>query len=155
MEDPSYRELMNYAMRTLARRAHTVHELRGKLQKRPHHSGELEDQVIQRLLELKLLDDEAYVRRHLEEAAHYKHEGYLKVASKLTRKGIPLPQTRDAWRALELPEIDIARTALAKAEKRFKNTPKEKLYQKKVQFLAARGFDPSIIFELAKERNSQ
>ena len=31
MEDPLYRHLMDYAMRTLARRAHTVHELRGKL----------------------------------------------------------------------------------------------------------------------------
>jgi SOS response regulatory protein OraA/RecX len=154
MEDPLYRHLMDYAMRTLARRAHTVHELRGKLKKRPHHSSELEDKVINRLLELKLLDDEAYVRRHLEAAAHYKHEGYLKVASKLTHKGIPLADTKSAWSALELPERDIARTALLKAAKRFANVPPEKLYQKKVQFLAARGFDPSVIFELAKERNS-
>lgn len=155
MEDPLYRHLMNYAMRTLARRAHTVHELRGKLQKRPYHSSELEEQVIKRLQELKLLDDEAYVRRRLEEAAHFKHEGYLKVASKLAHKGISLDETKSAWRALELPEKDIARAALAKAEKRFRNVPQEKLYQKKVQFLAARGFDPSVIFELAKERESQ
>ena len=146
---------MNYAMRALARRAHTVHELRGKLQKRPQHSSELEEHVIERLIELKLLDDEAYVRRQLENAAHYKHEGYLKVASKLTRKGIGLAETKEAWRELDLPEREIARAALVHAAKRFRNVPKEKLYQKKVQFLAARGFDPSVIFELAKERDSQ
>jgi SOS response regulatory protein OraA/RecX len=155
MEDPFYRELMNYAMRTLARRAHTVQELRGKLKKRPQHSSELEDQIIGRLIELKLLDDEAYVRRTLESAAHFKHEGYLKVASKLTHKGIPLDQTRDAWHELDLPEKEIARAALAKAQKRFQSLPREKIYQKKVQFLAARGFDPSIIFELAKEHDTQ
>ena len=155
MEDPFYRELMNYAMRTLARRAHTVHELRGKLQKRPQHSSELEDQVITRLIELKLLDDEAYVRRRLEAAAHYKNEGYLKVASKLTRKGIPLSKSRETWQSLDLPEKEIAQAALAKAVKRFKDLPPEKRYQKKVQFLASRGFNPSIIFELAKEHELQ
>lgn len=155
MEDLFYRELMNYSLRVLARRSHTVHELREKLTKRPQYTPELAEQVVARLLDLKLLDDEAYVRRHLEFAAGARHQGYLKVASKLSQKGIPLAYTKELWNELDLPEKEIARAALEKAKKRFQNIPPEKLYAKKVQFLASRGFDPSVIFELAKERESQ
>ena len=78
---------MDYAFRALARRMHTSMELREKLRKRPHHSKELEDLILARLAELKLIDDEAFLKRHIENAQHSRHEGYLKTAFKLKLKG--------------------------------------------------------------------
>ncbi len=59
--DPNYQPLMEYALRALSRRAHTTHELKDKLKKRPQHTAQLETAVINRLLELKLFDDEDFL----------------------------------------------------------------------------------------------
>lgn len=150
MEDASYQLLMDYALRALSRRAHTVHEMRTKLKKRPHYTPEFEQKIIARLLELKLLNDEAYVQRSIESAANLRYQGLYKVAEKLKRKGIAFDEVERQWREMDLSERDIATQALKKIEKRLQRVPKEKHFQKRAQFLASRGFSPAVIFELAK-----
>ena len=150
MEDPVYRNLMNYAMRALSRRAHTSFELREKLKKRPFITPQLEDQVLSRLQDLNLINDEAYVRHAIEEATKYKLQGRYKLASRLQRKGIDFKETESLWKEAEISEKDLASEALKRAAKRFANVPQEKLYQRRASFLASRGFSPEIIFELAK-----
>lgn len=150
MEDPIYRKLMDYAMRALSRRAHTGFELREKLKKRPNHTPQLEDQVLERLQELNLINDENYVRSAIEEASKYKLQGRYKLASRLQRKGIPFKDTEVLWNDAQISERELAEEALERAQKRFANVPQEKLYQRRAQFLASRGFSPEIIFELAK-----
>lgn len=151
MQDPVYHKLMEYAMRSLARRAHTVHELRKKLRKRPLYSLDLESQIIARLKELKLLDDEAYVQRAVEQASTFTYQGRFKVAQKLKLKGIPYELTNRVWNDMEIEEARVAQLALKKIEKRLQALPKEKRQAKRAQFLAGRGFTPEIVFELSKE----
>lgn len=151
MEDPQYRALMDYALRALARRSHSTHELKQKLQKRPAYGEPLGQRVLDRLLELGLLNDEDLIRRRVEEGAQLRLEGPLKVASRLFKKGIPLKKTKEAWEALKVPEKELAQAALKRAEKRFHRLPKEKRYRRQVQFLASRGFSSGIIYEVVKE----
>ncbi|MFT7184426.1 MAG: SOS response regulatory protein OraA/RecX [Oceanicoccus sp.] len=146
--EASYQLLMEYALRSLSRRSHTVHEMREKLKKRPHYTTEFEQAVIIRLLELNLLNDELYVHRAVETAAHFRYQGLYKVAERLKRKGIPFEQTEKQWKDLDISEKEIAASALKKIEKRLTRLPKEKHYQKKAQFLAGRGFSPAVIFDL-------
>jgi len=148
-EDPGYRLLMDYTLRALGRRAHTVHEIKIKLRKRPHHTPEFEQAIVTRLLELNLLNDEAYVKRAIESAAEFRHQGMYKVAERLHRKGITFKEVERQWKAMNLDEKTIAEKALKKLEKKLDRYPKEKHYQKRAQFLAARGFSPNIIFDLA------
>lgn len=150
MEDPIYRQLVDYAMRALSRRAHTGFELREKLKKRPNHTPQLEDQVLTRLQELNLINDENYVRSAIEEATKYKLQGRYKLASRLQRKGIPFKDTEALWNDAQLSERELATEALHRAAKRFAKVPPDKLYQRRASFLASRGFSPEIIFELAK-----
>lgn len=150
LPDPSYRHLMDYALRALSRRAHTVHEMRTKLQKRPHHTLEIENGIIDRLIELNLLNDEAYIERAIESAAEFRHQGLYKVAERLYRKGIGFELVQKKWRAMELDEMEIAREALKKLNAKLKTLPKTQHYQKRAQFLGARGFSPAVIFELAQ-----
>ena len=150
MEDPEYRKLMDYAMRALSRRAHTTFELGEKLKKRATYSPQLGALVLARLTELKLLDDEAYVRRTIDQATRMKPQGRIKLASRLHQKGIDVKNTTAIWNTMDVPERDMALAALKSAEKRFARVPPEKLYQRRAQFLASRGFSPEIVFELAK-----
>lgn len=151
LNNPNYRELMNYAMRALTRRAHTVSEMEKKLAKRPHFEPKLAKQVIARLLEIKLLDDEAYIHRFIESATEFRHQGLHKVAQRLQKKGIPYKQVQQIWEGMKIDEKALAQAALKKYEKRLHNTPKEKRYQKRAQHLASRGFSPQVVYALAKD----
>ena len=139
---------MDYAMRALSRRAHTSFELREKLKKRLNHTPQLEDQVLTRLQELGLINDENYVRSAIEEASKYKLQGRYKLASRLQRKGIPFKDTETLWNEAQISERDLATEALHRAAKRFANVAPEKLYQSRAQFLASRGFSANVIFSV-------
>jgi len=151
MEDPNYRVLMDYAMRALGQRAHTIFEMREKLKKRPHHTAELEEIIISRLKELKLLDDEAFIRRRIENAINFSYEGQFKIDQKLYTKGIPLEDTQLLWDSMKIDEFEVAKNALKKISKRISRAPKAQRFNKRAQFLASRGFSPSVVFELSRE----
>lgn len=150
MKNPSYQILMEYALRALSRRAHTIHEMREKLKKRPHHAKELEDQVVDRLIELNLLNDEAYIKRYIESATTLRLQGHFKVKQKLFIKGIPFEMTQQIWKEMKIPELEVAKKALKKVEKRFQKEPAAKRFNKRARFLASRGFSPDIVLDLAK-----
>jgi regulatory protein len=150
MEDKNYRLLMDYAMRALSRRAHTNYEMREKLQKRPQYKKKLAEKILARLQELDLINDKAFTRRTIESGAHFRHQGPLKIAQRLYQKGIPTKETRRLWEEMEINEREVALAALEKAKNRFARTAPEKLRQRRAQFLAARGFSPNIIFDLAR-----
>lgn len=148
MEDPDYRQLMNVAMRALSQRAHTTHELEEKLKKRPHYSLERGKAVLSRLQELGLLNDDAFIRRTLEEASQLRFQGRMKVATRLYRRGIPTQKTEAVWREMGISEKELAKEALRRAAKRFAKLHKNKLYQRRAQFLSSRGFSPDTIYSV-------
>ena len=148
MEDPDYRQLMNVAMRALSQRAHTTHELEEKLKKRPHYSLERGKAVLSRLQELGLLNDEVFVQRMVEEASQVRLQGRMKVAGRLYQKGIPVAKTEAIWREMGISEKELAKEALRRATKRFAKLHKNKLYQRRAQFLSSRGFSPDTIYSV-------
>lgn len=148
-EDP-YRKFMNYALRALTRRAHTSHELREKFKKRPDYSPELEERVIARLFELKLLDDDDYIRRALNAAAAYQPQGRLKLLKKLSQKGLLIPRIQEIWGETKIDEETMAYDALKKAHRRFERLPEARRKQRQINFLVSRGFSPHIIYKLVK-----
>lgn len=156
MESNLYKVLLNYSMRALTRRAHTEFEMRQKLQKymqkyfKDNSTKDLEDTVIARLKDFKFLDDAALIESQIHSAAEHRFEGKIKLAARLRKKGISFSETSLAWKESDLSEREIAIKALKHAQKRFARLPGEKLYQRKAQFLASRGFSPEIIFELAR-----
>ncbi len=146
---------MEYALRVLAMRAHTSTELRQKLRthaerKRSVLTNELEEQVLNRLIELKLIDDEAFVRRQIETAQTFRHEGLFKVAHKLQNKGIPLEDTKKLWSATGISELDIAAASLGKIASKISKIPKEKRFEKQARYLAGRGFSPETIYKVLR-----
>ena len=104
--------------------------------------------MLSRLQELGLLNDDAFIRRTVEEAAQFRFQGPLKVASRLYKRGIPMKQTQEIWRASGISERELAEEALKRVAKRFTKLPKNKLYQRRAQFLASRGFSPDTIYSV-------
>ncbi len=154
MEDPKYRSLMDYAFRALARRMHTSMELREKLRKRPHYSKELEDLILARLGELKLIDDEAFVKLYIDSSVKYKFQGYYKILQTLTLKGIPKDMVQRIWHDSAPSEYDLATQALKKITPRLARAPQEKRKQKIAYYLAGRGFSSEVIFKLLAKDQS-
>lgn len=154
MTTDSYSALMSYALRALARRAHTRHELKQKFLKRPNYIPEAAEQVLRRLEELKLIDDRAYLERAIEDVRTHRFQGQVKFSSRLHKKGISIQDSQAAWKAAEMDERVLAEQALKRAHKRFENLSQQKQEARKIQFLASRGFSPHIIYELANTTES-
>ena len=123
---------------------------RGSVSTQKIKKEKLVDQIISRLTDLNLLNDEDFIRRTIDDAVNFRFHGQLKVIQRLRLKGIHEKQVKKIWDTMKISEKEVAIKALKKAKKRFDKTPKEKLYQKRAQFLAIRGFPPSVVFELAK-----
>lgn len=153
-EEELTQSLMDYALRALSRRAHTIHEMMEKLKKRPAYSETRAKNIIERLKELKFLDDEAYIQRAIEQAVHFHFHGRHRVAQKLYQKGISPKKLDEAWDAMSINEQEVAENALRKLAPKLRRLPSEKHYNKKVQFLSSRGFSSSIVFELAKNEET-
>jgi SOS response regulatory protein OraA/RecX len=160
-EQKTYRKLMDYALWSLTRRAHTVHELRQKLRKRENHCLEDEENVVKRLIDLNLLNDKDFILNSFQQALRLKKNGPKKVIYKLKTKGIPLEDSQQIWRGMGAKNLEkeAASEALDKWIQRFLlNTPldqRQKAWQKCTRNLIGRGFSPDLIFELVRERKSK
>ena len=139
------------ALTLLEYRARTVDELRRKLRQKGGAADEIEE-VLQRLLDQKLLDDTDYARQFARGKLGNAGASRRRIAQELSRKGIQ----RDAADAAidELTEaegIDPLAAAQRIARKKWNAlaslddlTRKRRVYA----FLARRGFNPDEIREL-------
>jgi len=151
MKDAAYQKLMDYSLRAISRRAHSTHEIREKLKKRPHHTQAHEDRIISRLIELNMLNDTDYIRRTIEYCTQLRGYGYFKIAQRLQQKGLPTDEVKHIWDDMKIPEEKIAKEALKKIQKRLTRVDKQQRIQKRIQFLKSRGFASNIVFKLAKK----
>jgi regulatory protein len=96
------------AYAALARRAHTVEELRRKLERKGFEPAEVEE-TLDDLLRLRLLDDRAVAARHAEQRAEEGRRGPLRVRAELRARGITAEQADEALAAAFPPEDDDER----------------------------------------------
>lgn len=130
----------NYALWLLGRQMRSAAQLRARLGKKGATPADIE-RVIQKLLELRYLDDagfaEAYVRGH-------KHKkGSLALARELAHKGIPEELRETALHGLgEGEQLKTARALVEKNRWRWQGKPRAK--SRAFAFLARRGFPAEV-----------
>lgn len=149
MEDPIYHSLLDFALKSLSRRDHTVSELKGKLKKRRPYSVAAEERVVQRLKELNYLNDKAYVERAIQ-TLPFKKMGPKKLAYKLAQKGLSQALVKNALESADIDENQLAQASLSKIQSKLKTLSPEKRYEKVYRYLMGRGFSHGVAFELAK-----
>jgi len=149
-------QIYDSALRYLGMRMHTTRELEQKLQKKKF-SIEIIKEVLHRLKEQKLLDDEAFARLYIVHAFFDKKHGTNKIVTALQKRGVDYRVTKQLIDEVTSPEdrtaplLTLARKKLALLKKR--NYDERQIKQKLIAFLLGRGFDYESIKTAMREIN--
>lgn len=146
----------NTAVWYLGKSPQTVEQLRQKLIKK-QLPKEMVDETIDKLIQMKWLNDEAFVESFIYSKRTYEKLGVNAIRMKLLQKGVP----RDIIDAnlVDIDQDELYETAKVLAERKYRSLQKEpdmnKRVQKLVSFLAYRGYSSSVAYQVAKEITSE
>lgn len=143
---------LDRAYRLLARRQHSVFELREKLRAKGHDEGEVED-VVEKLSGLGYLDDESYCRRWAAARVEKARLGPMRLRMDLVRKGFEedlIDDTVEGIFSADEKELEVAFEAAVKKARSFKpGTDIGEMRRRLFEALARRGFSADIARRMA------
>lgn len=146
-----YEKLIQYGLRISAKKRYTVFEMRKKLKqagkKLENPREEVIDLVLERLLELKYLDDKAYIDDYIRDRVNFKPRGKLLLKKELQLKGLRKELIQDALKNQNIDEFELAKKALEKKLFGWKKYPFEKQRNKAFLFLTSKGFGQDPIYK--------
>jgi regulatory protein len=132
----SEEELYEVAVRALARRAHSVAEMKRKLE-RYSPNRLLVRVVVARLLESGRLDDPAFARQFTRLRSQSRKQGQLRIASELRARGVSDADVRSAFEALaeETDQLALLRERIARKLKTFRGGSSREIDEKRMASL--------------------
>ena len=139
--------LLDMAFFYLKFRPRTIHETREHLYKKvrtTHWSHEAVDKVINHLIELKFLDDKVFIDFLVRSRTATKVKGVYAIKQELNKFGVSREMIDEYFSNSEINEEELAKKALARRWEIIKTLPKQKRYEKAINFLARRGFNYEI-----------
>jgi regulatory protein len=131
-------DAMAYAIRALAARALTRHELNRKLRQRGASEG-VALQILEKLIELKFLSDQAIA----ESAARDTTKGKFAIKQKLASRGVNRHIVEDVL--AERSNADELENAFALVEKQSYKWTGARAFEKAYGFMMRRGFSSGVI----------
>ncbi len=137
-----YERAWNYTLWLLGRQAYTTGQLKDKLVRKGATESTI-IKVLEKLAELKLVDDALYAETFVRTRS--RNKGAIRLRQELFRKGVAEPLVDKA--VGELDEDTQLESAAALAQKnlwRWKGEPRER-YAKAYAFLARRGFPVEVV----------
>lgn len=149
-----YEKLMAYALRIISKKRYTHAEMLNKLKMFSKKRGLAEneiDRVIQRLFELKYLDDKKYAEDFIADRLRFKPTGKFFLKEKLKLKGVSKETIDSVLGGVDLDEFNLAVEAVNKGARRWDKYPLQKQKEKAFRFLASRGFSSDAIYKAIKE----
>ena len=137
-----YARAWNYTLWLLGRQAYTTGQLRDKLT-RKGATDETVSRVLEKLVELKLVDDALYAETFVRTRSRTK--GAIRLRQELFHKGVAEPLVEKAVGGLgEAAQLESATALAQKNLWRWKGEPRER-YAKAYAFLARRGFPVDVV----------
>lgn len=112
------RPILAYALYLLGRRGRTERELRDKLAEKKYSDDDI-DRTIERLKEMKLIDDAVFAANYARDKVTIYRRGRFRIGLDLLRKGVGRDQIDQALGEVE--EADELSAAQSLAESRLKN----------------------------------
>jgi len=141
-EEQQYQALQ-YAFLLLSYKARTTSELKQRLG-RKGFSPETVSRTMQRLSELKMVDDAGFARRFTEDRINIGRKGKWRVRGELLKRGVAKEHIEDAL-ATAPDEKEAAREVAHKYLIRNRRLEPDILTRRLYAFLARRGFSPDTI----------
>jgi len=137
-----YERAWSYTLWLLGRQAYTTGQLRDKLT-RKGATDETITRVLDKLIELKLVDDALYAEAFVRTRSRTK--GAIRLRQELFHKGVAEPLVDQAVEGLdEATQLGSAAALARKNLWRWKGEPRER-YAKAYAFLARRGFPVEVV----------
>lgn len=155
MDEELYSKLMDAALQLLSRRTYTVHQISERLMARlkkwrKSDQTDVIDKVIERLIELKYLDDQRFCEQWVEERSRLRPRGKYLLSQELRRKGIEKELLEGFWeseKGTTFDELPLALELIERKLPRLKKYENWELKQRLYRFLASRGFSLNVIRE--------
>jgi len=151
--------LLNIAFFYLKFRPRTIKETRNHLYEKvrtTHWSHEAVDKVINHLIQLKFLDDKAFIDYLVNSRTKTKVKGIYAIKQELNRFGVDRELVDEYFSKIEINEEKLAEKILTSRWPRLKSLPKQKRFEKALSLLQRRGFNYEIskkIFDLISNNN--
>ncbi len=150
----TYYRIRESALRLLARRAHSVFELKRKLIAKKHPPEQVKT-VLEDLLSVGILDDAKFASSFIEEKIAEGKSGTAKIKNALLAKGVARHIIDQYLESTVSPEEQYE-TAMTVGKRKLKvllsrNMPEQKVLQSLYSFLLGRGFSHELIRDVTKE----
>lgn len=160
-----YEKLIQYALRIIAKKRYTTFEVKKKLElfmtKQAQLVRDLENEtatkdgskedplkaVLERLHELRYLDDSGYAEDYISDRQKFKPRGKFLLARELKNKGLDSDLIQNALEKQPVDEFETAIKALEKKCRQWQVLPLQKQRERAFRFLSARGFDQDAIYK--------
>lgn len=142
-----YDKYLNNTLRFLSYRGRSEKEIRDYLQKK-NAPREIIEKIITYCKEYNFLNDEKFARDWVRSRTTYRLKSKWIIKMELQKKGIDqeiIEKTLNAKGNEEISDTQQVKKLLEKRLSRYKDLPRDKLYQKLGGFLARRGFGWDII----------
>jgi regulatory protein len=152
LEEQLY-EARQYAFLLLSYKARTTSELRQRLG-RKGFSPDIAARTLQRLAELKMIDDAGFARRFAEDRITIGHKGKWRVRGELLKRGVAKEHIEDALAAAP-DEKEAAREVAEKYVSRNRRLEPDVLKRRLYALLARRGFSPDTIRQVTNLEESE
>jgi regulatory protein len=140
------------AVRLLARREHSIEELRRKLLSKGYPPDTIEP-VIQKLVGKRLVSDERFTSSFVHHHAK-RGQGPVRIRAELRQQGIPDSQLEEALRSADIDWVQLAREV---RRRKFGATAPRSLREraKQARFLQYRGFDAEQLRAAFREESGE
>lgn len=156
MIEDSYRILLNYSFRLLARKAYTEAEVLERLRKRVRkikleNAEPAVQKVLTRLRELNYIDDKKILENYFEYRLQARPLGKFRFLHEMYKRGIPVDKAKAEWEARNTNEKPLARALIEKKARLFRGLPAALKKKKIASMLASRGFAPDTIWGILEK----
>ncbi|MFQ5602172.1 MAG: RecX family transcriptional regulator [bacterium] len=147
------KKIRDKALRFLAGRAHSEHELKTKLRLRGFNRSLIEE-VMTKLADAGLVDDEAFARTFARSRMVNRPVGEHVLRRELLQKGVIEAVVENAISEVysEKSQKDIAAELFNKHKARYQNLDAWQAKKRMSDFLVRRGFDWEVVKEVVEER---
>lgn len=105
----------------------------------------LQQNILDRLIKFELLDDKKFAKWWVDQRLEFKHKSIKDISFELRQKGIDSNIIKNVLDDSEIDELKIARELISKSEYKWKKYDEKGKKQKKIQYLASKGFSWDII----------
>ncbi|PIR54629.1 hypothetical protein COU74_05055 [Candidatus Peregrinibacteria bacterium CG10_big_fil_rev_8_21_14_0_10_36_19] len=154
LRDINYDRLLQYSLRILSKKRYTEGEMRRKLEKQilklENIDTQVAEQVIERLNELKYLNDEQFVRDYISDRIRFKPRGKYLIKQELINKCVEEFLIDKIIEETEINEVEMATEVLNKLSKKLENCDFRKKQQRAFSALSSKGFSADTIYKSIK-----